>query len=367
MLYTFFDVETPNRRNDRICSIRAVVTDQDGTVVEKKSYLVNPESSFDDINVHIHGIAPVDVRNAKTFPELWYDSLSAFFPVDGVVAHNARFDLSVLTKTLVSYDIPSPKMSYACTLDMSKKIDFIGGGKLPHVCEALGIELERHHQAESDATACMRVFWTLVGMAGCMPSFIAYEPGAKSCKKSGGRYRSISDKTKAMQWLIPLLREVVSNGKVSTFEAEAVLEFFGLHEELTSDPALSPIVALLQNAIADGWVDEAESNELANLISHIVNPSSSIEDSVDFANRKFVLTGSFNHGTKDDASAFIQERGGEVLQNVTKTCDYVVIGGCGSEAYSLGSYGGKVKKALDWQAKGVPMQVIEECDLYGER
>ena len=76
MLYTFFDVETPNRRNDRICSIGAVVTDQDGTVVEKKSYLVNPESSFDDINVRIHGIAPVDVRNAKTFPELWYDSLS---------------------------------------------------------------------------------------------------------------------------------------------------------------------------------------------------------------------------------------------------------------------------------------------------
>lgn len=80
-----------------------------------------------------------------------------------------------------------------------------------------------------------------------------------------------------MQWLIPLLREVVSNGKVSTFEAEAVLEFFGLHEELTSDPALSPIVALLQNAIADGWVDEAESNELANLISHIVNPLAALK------------------------------------------------------------------------------------------
>ena len=37
MLYTFFDVETPNRRNDRICSIGAVVTDQDGTVVENVS------------------------------------------------------------------------------------------------------------------------------------------------------------------------------------------------------------------------------------------------------------------------------------------------------------------------------------------
>lgn len=109
MLYTFFDVETPNRRNDRICSIGAVVTDQDGTVVEKKSYLVNPESSFDDINVRIHGIAPVDVRNAKTFPELWHDSLSAFFPVDGVVAHNARFDLSVLPKHWSHMISPPPR------------------------------------------------------------------------------------------------------------------------------------------------------------------------------------------------------------------------------------------------------------------
>ena len=366
MLYTFFDVETPNRHNDRICSIGAVVTDQDGAIVEKKSYLVNPESGFDDINIRIHGIAPTDVLNAKTFPELWDDSLSAFFPVDGVVAHNARFDLGVLTKTLVSYGIPSPKMSYACTLDMSKRIDFIGGGKLPQVCEALGIDLAKHHQAESDAAACMRVFWTLVRMTGSMPDFIAYEPGAKRRKQSGGQHRSVSDKTKAMQWLIPLLEEVVSNGEVSTLEAEAVLEFFGLHEELASDPALSPVVSLLQNAIADGWIDEAESNELAGLISHIVNPSNSIEGNVGFADKKFVLTGSFNHGTKDDVSAFIRGRGGEVLQSVTKKCDYVVIGGCGSEAYSLDSYGGKVKKALDWQAKGVPMQVIEECDLYGE-
>ena len=40
------------------------------------------------------------------------------------------------------------------------------------------------------------------------------------------------------------------------------------------------------------------------------------------------------------------------------------MGGCGSEAYSLGSYGTKVKKAMELQEKGVPVKVINECDLY---
>ena len=364
MLYTFFDVETPNRHNDRICSIGAIVTNETGAIVDKKSYLVNPESRFDDINMSIHGITPSDVRGAKTFPEIWNDSLVSFFPADGVVAHNARFDLGVLTKTLVSYDIPSPRIRYACTLSMSKRITSLDSGKLPRVCNALGIEMMKHHQAESDAEACMRVFWKLVGMTGSLPEFTVYESKAKRRGSDGYHKRNFSDKTKAMQWLIPLLKEVVSNGEVSTIEAEAVLEFFAQHEELASDPALSPIASLLQTAIADGWIDKAESNELTNLISHIVNPSDNVSGGVNFSGKRFVLTGSFDHGTKEDVAAFIEQHGGEVLKSVTKACDYVVIGGCGSDAYSLGSYGGKVKKALDWQARGVPMKIVKESELY---
>ena len=366
MLYTFFDVETPNRHNDRICSIGAVVTDQSGTVVERASYLVNPEAQFDDINMRIHDIAPVDVRTAKTFPELWEDELAGFFPADGVVAHNARFDLSVLTKTFAAYGMPAPRIDYACTLAMSRRCLMAKSGKLPDVCASLGFPMSGHHQAASDAEACMRVFWTLVEQYGQVPEFTPYEPAAERERRRERAPRTFSNKTQAMQWLLSMMDEVISDGEVSFFEAEVVLDFLAQHEELASDPALSPIALALQEAVMDGWMEERESAELVGMLQHIVNPAANDAGGVDFAGKRFVLTGTFEHGSKSSVAEFIESRGGERLESVTKKCDYVVIGGCGSEAYSLGSYGGKVKKALDWQAKGVPVQVIRECELYGE-
>lgn len=95
-LITFLDVETPNRHNDRICSIGIVQTDMRGDVVNSLSRLVNPEAPFDDICMSIHGIAPIDVKGAPSFADLWDSSLSAMLAQSSVVAHNASFDLSVI-------------------------------------------------------------------------------------------------------------------------------------------------------------------------------------------------------------------------------------------------------------------------------
>lgn len=67
---TFLDVETPNWRNDRVCQIALIQTDEKGIVIDKLTHLVNPEERFDDVNMSIHGITPMDVKNAPTFPEL---------------------------------------------------------------------------------------------------------------------------------------------------------------------------------------------------------------------------------------------------------------------------------------------------------
>lgn len=47
MDYTFFDVETPNRYHDRMCSIGVVRTDAYGNVKSADNYYVNPEQGFD--------------------------------------------------------------------------------------------------------------------------------------------------------------------------------------------------------------------------------------------------------------------------------------------------------------------------------
>jgi NAD-dependent DNA ligase len=76
------------------------------------------------------------------------------------------------------------------------------------------------------------------------------------------------------------------------------------------------------------------------------------------------LTGTFNHGSRSDVQAFIEKNGGIVLKGVTRKCDYVVVGSLGSESYSMGNYGTKVKEAMELQAKGIPIQIAAEDELY---
>lgn len=86
------DVETPNRLNNRVCSIALTVLT--GSEIETNYYsLVNPEAEFDPINIGIHGIKPQDVLGAPTFPDIW-DKIGNIIRPSIIVAHNAIFDLN---------------------------------------------------------------------------------------------------------------------------------------------------------------------------------------------------------------------------------------------------------------------------------
>lgn len=61
---------------------------------------------------------------------------------------------------------------------------------------------------------------------------------------------------------------------------------------------------------------------------------------------------------------YIVSRGGEVTNSVSGKVAYVVVGDEGSSDYACGNYGTKVAKAMDLQAKGKPIQIITETDLY---
>ena len=98
--------------------------------------------------------------------------------------------------------------------------------------------------------------------------------------------------------------------------------------------------------------------------SKLLDPTKASNGNVEFDGKNFVLTGTFDHGTREQMEDFVISKGGTILKSVTKKCDYVVIGGQGSELYALGNYGTKVKKALDWQSKGVPVQIVNESALF---
>lgn len=154
--YIVFDTETPNRRNDRMCSIGICVVER-GRIIEEQYELVEPEETFDDFHVGLHGISPELVRGKPTFAALW-EKLRPWMEGGILVAHNAQFDMAVLAKCLAHYQIHwRSRVPYACTCRMGRACyPEAPNHKLDTLCRLLGIELD-HHNAASDSRACAQL------------------------------------------------------------------------------------------------------------------------------------------------------------------------------------------------------------------
>lgn len=364
---TFLDVETPNRHNDKICSIGIVQTDARGAVLNSFYQLVNPEAQFDDICMSVHGIAPVDVQQSPSFAELWESSLATMLAQSNIVAHNASFDLSVIWKCLASYDLQIPDFRYVCTMSMMKSLHpELDSYKLPAVCDYFNVTMERHHEAMSDASACKDVFWAMVGESNHMPTFESYEYRGRSVYKPAGTGIAYSDETKDMRAMKALGERVIEDGRVSIDEAQAILSLCDVLPGVAYDRVFKPILSIIETAVQDGQVDDSESEEIIKALKRFVDPTSESACAADvaFEGKRFVLSGNFEHGAKSTVEQAIEARGGTMIKSVTKTCDYVVVGGIGNENWTMGNYGAKVKKALDWQAKGINVQILSEAALY---
>jgi len=153
--YIAFDVETPNRYNDRMSAIGISVI-EDGAITEEFFSYVNPEAAFDDFNTQLTGIDEDTVANAPTFPELW-EKIEPLMSSGILVAHNAVFDLGVLKKCLLDYGIQwKSTAKYCCTVQMGRRLVPGISHRLNVMCAHYGILLD-HHQADSDSHACAEI------------------------------------------------------------------------------------------------------------------------------------------------------------------------------------------------------------------
>ena len=148
-----FDVETPNSYNHRMSSIGIAVIEQ-GRIVDSFSSLIDPETHFDAFNISLTGISPEMVEHAPTFPELWAE-IGGLMKSGILVAHNAAFDMRVLSRCLMHYEIDVRRYAkYICTVTMGRScFPSLPNHKLNTLCSCRGIPLD-HHRADSDSLAC---------------------------------------------------------------------------------------------------------------------------------------------------------------------------------------------------------------------
>ena len=187
----------------------------------------------------------------------------------------------------------------------------------------------------------------------------------------GYEYGQTSERTRKIRSLMEELAALAAREDASAEEVSALLARTNRDFARVDDVFVNAARDLLTQIVADGSVSDEERRLLAQLADTYENPISE-EPIAQVEGRRFVLTGDFKTpGGKEGVADMIEAAGGRVTKSPpSKATSYVVVGALGSEAWAFGSYGQKVKRALDLRLSGQSeVQVVSEDALmsYFER
>lgn len=362
-----FDVETPNYRNDRICSIGLTVI-ENGEIRDTQYYLINPECDFDYRNTQIHGISSEDITDEPIFPKVW-DIIGDLFRSCLVAFHSgSNFDLCVLQKTLFAYGINESLVYFVDTMTISHAmVRDTENHKLPTLCDRFSIELE-HHNAGSDSYACAKLLCCLIDAGANLDrftkSFQLKWSGRSTPKYAPPR---LSTNSQALLTLNGILSGIACDDILVEAEVDYLQKWLDDNAELRGNYPYDKIYSTLSNALSDGILTNSELNYMLNLFKQVTNPideSACNCDRLDVNGKNICLSGEFDYGSKADVNALLISRGACIHDNVVQKTDVLVVGGQGSSAWSASNYGNKVKKALEMQGKGSGILLFREADFF---
>lgn len=249
----FFDVETNNLRNDRICQL-AVIYEEDGKEKYSNSWYINPESPFSERTVQIHGITSEMVKDAPTFPEVWKE-IHEYFERSLVIGHNVSFDLTVLDKVFQFYDISADSFTYGDTKDKALQMyncpDSLG---LHPLCDYYGISLDNHHDAMCDTKAC-RDLYHLFDNYSSWSSFDerTYWFGKAKLKADPNELQS------SLLDLDGIVFGIVADGDANYLETTSVQNWCDEHSYQRKYPGFSEAYEIVDKILANGLITQEDS------------------------------------------------------------------------------------------------------------
>ena len=156
--FTAIDFETANGSPASPCAV-GLVKVVEGKISDTYSTLIQPPYPNDWFaagNIRVHGINPIDVKDAPSWEQALAEMLT-FISGDDLIAHNAGFDMGVLKASASLIDATLPDLRYGCSLIMARKTYNLESYRLNQVAFAIGLEEFDHHDALADSDACARI------------------------------------------------------------------------------------------------------------------------------------------------------------------------------------------------------------------
>jgi BRCA1-like protein len=195
---------------------------------------------------------------------------------------------------------------------------------------------------------------------------------------------SYFDKTTAdMQRLQGILGGVVADGAITVAELDSLRDWLADHQALKTCWPYDEIDSLVTEVLRDRKVDEAEHKMLKEFFADFVQilddrtitsaPILSggsiaglcaVDPEIAFEGTRFCFTGASARCSRDELAQLVAERGGEVVNNVSRFVDYLVVGAEGNPSWAFACYGRKVQYAVELRKKGARLLIIHENDFH---
>ncbi len=175
---------------------------------------------------------------------------------------------------------------------------------------------------------------------------------------------SFLDVANAENILKGIISGIAADKRINLEEVIGLLQWRDKYSSLKLNDAYEKLFDLVEKSIKDEVITSGENTELVKRCEYIVDPiskSCNCDDvlSDDLSGSLIVLTGNFDRGEKAEITKELEEMGFIIKNSPTKKTNYVVMGNKGSEAYSNGNYGSKVKKAMEYD-----IPVLIEDDFF---
>lgn len=297
MNFVAIDFETANSYRKSACSLGLVIV-ENGQIVDEKYWLIRPVPfEVGQMQYSIHRIGIEQLADKPTFAELWPE-LRPYLENKTVVAHNASFDIGVLTQALEHFELSPPALEFQCTVRLAKQIwreEIMY--KLGWLAYKQGLDLQ-HHNALSDARTCANLVLKMAEHSG-------HNDVRNLFVKHGVPLRPLEDFGN---------RQSGSGGSYPKKQASALVP-----ETTNIDP------------------------------EHI------------FYGKQIAFTGTLGFCPRIVAQQLVVNVGGIPLDGITSKTNYLVLGEQDFERYGEGHKSGKLKKAEKYIRDGCDLEIIDEA------
>ncbi|MCK4843167.1 MAG: BRCT domain-containing protein [Methylococcales bacterium] len=184
--------------------------------------------------------------------------------------------------------------------------------------------------------------------------------------------KSIDDRQ--IDTLIGISKGLIADGKVDQAESEFLLSWLIQSRQNTDNPVIINLLDKVNIMLEDGVLDEEESQELFNLLHSLTGDPSAIGElakttslpinnplpKISFEGMSFLFTGTCAFGNRKQCQTATESIGGINAKSVTKKLNYLVLGTYVTDSWAHESYGRKIEKAMQYRDDGVPLIIITE-------